>query len=377
MAQFNPNSDQEMPDLLSDAEFSTLPNPAPSESINKDAIYSVRFLIPSFLDIYGATLVKPDGSSRKARTRFSAGPWSVTIDRLEDAQSAFSEMRKTRDHRYTHKGWLQKIDGSTFTREELDEFQNYLYHLFTFACASPRAINKLQAFNIHGQFLFEKREFDVLMGDPFALSWYPEFSENSFATLGPSFYDVWSNQDLREVAVFGISMLYESNRENMLTESKIVLGQTALELLTNKIWLEAWGNKKPADAAATMIRSLLNALNVDVAFPSQLTNLISESTTRVDSGESENWIDGPMAIVRIRNMIVHADGLKRTKLFALDDNAKVEAARLSLHYVEMCLLWLFGYDGSIAPRIDLPKMVGKIASTPWPSGGTRPGASPP
>ena len=81
--------------------------------------------------------------------------------------------------------------------------------------------------------------------------------------------------------------------------------------------------------------------------------------------------------MKIRNMATHADAKKRQKLFGLPDQAKFEAACLAIHYVEMVSLWLFGYDGPVSTRVDLPQTLGKHTQTPWPAAGVRPGTSAP
>jgi hypothetical protein len=235
---------------------------------------------------------------------------------------------------------------------------------------------ELVAFDRFGKLLFRKDESQSLLGSAKVLSWCPEGFENPFDSLANGLHQVWSDPDLYEVAIFVISVLFEASREQLLMEFKFVLAQTALELLANTIFVEAWGQNAPD--AAGKIRGLLQGLRIDVSLPNTLPQLQQEAATRSVNYQGEaNWADGPQAVVQIRNMVTHADARKRRKLFGLADDAKSEAAYLAIHYVEMASLWLFGYDGPISTRIDLPQILGKHIQTPWPAGGVRPGTAPP
>ncbi|HAY12873.1 MAG TPA: hypothetical protein DCY02_00205 [Armatimonadetes bacterium] len=311
-----------------------------------------------------------------ARTQFEASDWLVTIDRLVNADEIFKEIRKTKEHVITHQVHVQRLDGSEFSWPDIEDFLDFMYYLFSFACASRRPVCNLVAMDRFERILFRKWGHDGYLGSTRAFSWFPAGFENPFKSLAPGMYKAWLDPNLKEVCRFLVEVLSESNREKQIVDFKFVLAQTALELLANTIYVEAWGNNV-ADAASK-IRGLLLGLGVDVNMPLSLPDLVAEATGRSARypGES-NWVDGPQAIVQIRNMVTHADRKKRQKLFDLSVEARFEASLLAIHYVEMASLWLFGYDGPVSTRVDLPKFIGKHIDSPWPAGGQRPGTVPP
>lgn len=374
---FDPRGGYEMPELRDDHPKSDLPFSYPHDGFGGRPIASLRFLLPSFLNLHGDGLATKDGGWRGARTQFEVDGWLITIDRLPDAEAAYESIRRSKEHEWTHEGHIQRADGSEFAWAAADELFNFLYHLFSFSCASLRGAQAIVAFDRDGKFLFTKGEGDIPLGEAKILSWFPEGFENPFVNLAPGFHVIWADPDMYEVAIFVVGVLCEASREKLVSELKFVIAQTGLELMANTVFVEAWGNSAK-DAAATKIQGLLQGLKVDIALPGTLPDLLAEGASRSTNypGES-NWADGPQAIVQIRNMATHADAVKRRKLFGLGDDAKFEAALLSIHYLEMAALWFFGYDGPVATRIDLPQILGKHVQSPWPPGGSRPGNSAP
>ncbi|HRD31041.1 MAG TPA: hypothetical protein PLS15_05045 [Fimbriimonadaceae bacterium] len=372
---FDPRAGTEMPEISEDYPRSTLPATYPNNGLDGWPIASVRFGLPSFMNLFGEKITRENGW-RMARTQFEASDWLVTIDRLVNADEIFKEIRKTKEHVITHQVHVQRLDGSEFSWPDIEDFLDFMYYLFSFACASRRPVCNLVAMDRFERILFRKWGHDGYLGSTRAFSWFPAGFENPFKSLAPGMYKAWLDPNLKEVCRFLVEVLSESNREKQIVDFKFVLAQTALELLANTIYVEAWGNNV-ADAASK-IRGLLLGLGVDVNMPLSLPDLVAEATGRSARypGES-NWVDGPQAIVQIRNMVTHADRKKRQKLFDLSVEARFEASLLAIHYVEMASLWLFGYDGPVSTRVDLPKFIGKHIDSPWPAGGQRPGTVPP
>ncbi|MED7951987.1 hypothetical protein [Streptomyces sp. BE303] len=81
-------------------------------------------------------------------------------------------------------------------------------------------------------------------------------------------------------------------------------------------------------------------------------------------------IDGPTAVTRIRNHLVHPEVLA-DDLYAHKGLA-AEIWRLSLHYVTLLLLHSIGYRGSYQRHLKLDGWVGDTEATPWTDPATAP-----
>lgn len=337
-------------------------HPHPSAALGAASIAYVRFEVPSFVNLFGRAVFNSKGW-RRARTEFEVDGWQVVLDRSRNADDAYKDIRELKAHRVTHHGIIRKADGSRFSSSDLDRLLEDLYWLFSFICATRRGVSCWQAFDSAGRFIVEKLEGSQL-GTSRILSWFPEGFENPFPIFVGEFMLKLHDPFWRDVMLFGIHILCESNLDQLSIESKMVLGQTALEMFATAILVEHLRQPNP-QSAADGIRRLLNHICVPVAIPPHLTALASAAQTH-------SWNDGPLAITRIRNMLVHPNKLYRQAWLSISRDAKWQASLLSLHYTEMVMLWISGYDGAYVDRTDLPMMLGKHRTTPWAAGGSRP-----
>lgn len=348
--------------LLDDDQLAATSALMPSVAKNGDEMSSVRFEVPSFVDLLGERVLSHSGM-RRARTEFEVQGWHVTLDRVSDASAAYQEIHEDDEHHTTHHGLVRRTDGQTFTQSQFDRFLVVVYWLFSFACATRRGIWAWQGFDQYGRFLVAHRG-GLKLGSTRTFSWFPEGLQSPFPVFAEEFAAKLDDPFWGDVILFGVHILGESNLDDLSSESKMVLGQTALEMLTTAVLVEKLGHRR-AGSAALGIRNLLNHIGIPVVVPTTLPALAAEAL-------AQGWTDGPDAIVKIRNMLVHPSQADRTRSLAISGPAKFEATLLSLQYTELVMLWLVGYDGPFVDRTDLPMIMGKHRPTPWAAGGGRP-----
>lgn len=348
--------------LLDDDQLAAISGLMPSVAKKLDEMSAVRFEVPSFVDLLGERVLSSSGM-RRARTEFEVQGWHVTLDRVSDASTVYQEINEDDEHQTTHQGLVRRTDGQTFTQSQFDRFLDVVYWLFSFACATQRGIWAWQGFDEYGRFLVGHRG-GLKLGSTRTFSWFPEGLRSPFPVFAEEFASKLDDPFWGDVILFGVHILAESNLDELSSESKMVLGQTALEMLTTAILVEKLA-QAPAGSAAQGIRNLLGHIGVPLAVPATLPALSAEATTH-------GWTDGPDAIVKIRNMLVHPKQAFRTKSLGISGAAKFEATLLSLQYTELVMLWLVGYDGPFVDRTDLPMIMGKNRPTPWVAGGSRP-----
>jgi hypothetical protein len=112
-------------------------------------------------------------------------------------------------------------------------------------------------------------------------------------------------------------------------------------------------------AAMDKMRLLISHCGIPLAIPTDLTHL-----TRI--AKAENWSDGPQALAEYRNALVHANPKKRKKVLHADIGLRYEARDLSLWYLELVLLWLFGYSERYSNRLWRVGFRGEeVEPVPW------------
>jgi hypothetical protein len=72
------------------------------------------------------------------------------------------------------------------------------------------------------------------------------------------------------------------------------------------------------------------------------------------------WADGPEAITRVRNELVHPKGRLPIKV----GSVVPDTWRLAQQYIELLILRLAGYRGEFSNRLTA-KWIGEVEKVPW------------
>lgn len=95
-------------------------------------------------------------------------------------------------------------------------------------------------------------------------------------------------------------------------------------------------------------------LNVPASFPDANALAVSEGLQ-----------DGPELINRLRNSIVHPTPTKRVFLAKVSSSCRVQVTQLALHYLELGILAICGYEGEYMSRLIPDAWVGGTSKVPW------------
>lgn len=177
-------------------------------------------------------------------------------------------------------------------------------------------------------------------------SWLPTSSPLNLDELFVGFCARWADNAWRSALITSIAWLVEANAPSAALESRIVLGQVAIDLLAWVHLVETRRMHSRSDfrrlSAAGRIRALFHDIGVPTNVPEYLEHL--PELCRGDS------YDGPGVITRIRNALVHATEDNRLAVESLKRPQLLECSQLVLHYLELCLLAVCGYHGRYARR---------------------------
>jgi len=149
---------------------------------------------------------------------------------------------------------------------------------------------------------------------------------------------------------------------HITVEMATILSLTALEILANVIIVE---NESMYDAkkydrysASRRISILLRHWKIPQDIPNDLPKL----RCRAKRGGTNS---GPEIVCQLRNSVVHPHEKNRKRLFSFSTEQRIECWILTMHYLELCLLRLLGYNQVYVPRIKRNIYAGYTEQVPW------------
>jgi hypothetical protein len=270
---------------------------------------------------------------------FQTGDWRIILATLPDSWDFEQLLQSNGGYGLTHACKLERIDRSPFSADEARERLKAFSYYLSFARGIWVAPILLSGYDAKGEQVFE--EWSDCRADSWQnnCSWFsPDCTDLPEAF--PGFMRKWQDETWRELVEQSIHWFVESSKQAGGIEAGIVLQQTALEQLAWVLLVEERRNLSSNGfhklCAADKARQLLSHSGISLEIPDRLTNLRQLS-------KQLNWVDGPQAIIEIRNAIVHPNPKNRHKRNEVTTAARYEAWFLGLEYLEFVLLKLFDY----------------------------------
>jgi len=145
-----------------------------------------------------------------------------------------------------------------------------------------------------------------------------------------------------------VNWYVEANLNAGAAEGALVLAHSGLDLLS---WMRLVVQKPTHSAkdfevftADERIRLVLTDLGIPGDVSASLTYAHALAT-------SEKLKDGPELINRLRNAIVHPTPAKRAFLARTPPPCRIDVLQLALHYLELGILAICGYQGDYITRL--------------------------
>ncbi len=177
-------------------------------------------------------------------------------------------------------------------------------------------------------------------------TWLPSRTRLNLSAAFKGFVQKWHDPAWNEPLRLSIAWYLEANGDGAAKESRIILAQVALELLSWVLLVEAEPLHSYRDfdnlSAAGKIRSLLYNLRVPTTIPGHFQGLLSLRDREV--------FDGPGVITMVRNRLVHSTEKDRRRISKIDGMQRWECLELALQYLELAILAICGHDGHYAKR---------------------------
>jgi hypothetical protein len=314
------------------------------KSINVDKVY---FSIPNYKNLFGKLTSLNDGKGfTTSRLSLENDKYNIEIDKSLDFDNKLRELKNKGGYFVLYSGFLIKKSGSLQLKEIASIFV-CLDLFLTFLMG-----RRISTIFHSGHFGEEKiwtdysNKTNLIYREP--ESWTLRNSIEGINKLFQEFSTLWKEENDRDFLKTMIHWYTEANNNSGYIEGSIIMAQTALELIYNWLLIEKKKLIKGNDAvninASNKIRLLLSHLNIDNEVPNTLTELKKLAVLNKEDS------DAPEIIVQIRNAIIHSQLEKRKKLSSISIQAKAEALKLYIWYIELSILYILKYKGKYTNR---------------------------
>lgn len=340
------------------------PNPDRIELFRdgSDKLRTVIFHVLNFYDFHQGKsdlILRTDTSIRSLGCIvLEGGGWRVTVQALPETKTLVETLNTDGGYAITHVGKLERVRGGRFEPKDALATLEMLRLFLSFARGSFLSCSLAAGYDDSGM----KWE---AWGSHIIYTWrhYPGWFSGRPATLLEELYPgfaallaapLWKGP-LRAVLYWYLRA--NNTSEGAGVDGGIILAQAALEQLG---WVYLVEDKKAVSAqkfdswnTAKKIAELLRHMDIPLDIPVQSRRLARIAKTN-------GWSDGPTALVKIRNDLVHAE----QRYLEGRDNAFFDAWSLAQRYIELVILRLAGYTGHYTDRISA-RWVGEVARVPW------------
>ncbi|WP_036488551.1 hypothetical protein [Myxosarcina sp. GI1] len=317
---------------------------------NGRSLSHILFHVTNFHGIIGRPTALLEKNGRRhliERIVFEANGWQITLDQLETTPSIVQSLNAQGGFGITHVCRLQKLNGQTFSDTDALKFLQLFTDFLSFTRGFYICTGLLVGYGEHENKIWEHWQNSSGNSWKSIASWCPKQEGKMLSDVFPGFVKWW--QSWAESAKQSLYWYLQASYDP-LAEQAIVNVQIALEILTYVHFVELSGMSKAEYKKNKSIgntRNLLTTLNIPHTIPETgvLLNKLREFVIKND------WSDGIKTINKMRNSITHPETSKRELFYNASSMTKIGAAYLSLWYLELTFLAMFGYDKLYSNRL--------------------------
>ena len=317
-------------------------------SVGQGPFAAVRFCLVNFPEYNGATVqyeYEEGKGVTRGRLETSAETGSCRLDKIPEAEELVKEARRDAGFVISHAGLWTPATGLMST-EEADSIGTMLHFWFGMLRGAWAGPLFLQGLDRGDQVVWRHFASSKLRQNRSVETWMPQIKPLDLSAAFRGFVERWKDQVWQDALKSAIAWYVEANGAGTASESRIVMAQVALELLswvllveTNRLYHQ---NDFEGLSAAGRIRALLHHIGVPATVPDHLGRL--QAVCDADA------FDGPGAITKVRNALAHSTKRKRQLMGSVDGEQRWQCSQLALQYLELSLLAICGHDGSYARR---------------------------
>ncbi|MEU3558735.1 hypothetical protein [Kitasatospora sp. NPDC006786] len=295
----------------------------------------------------------------RGRWSLDVDGWTVAIDQRPDLSDALRTAADQLTSVLTHVMELTRTNGEEFSLTEGREVLECLRVSLSFGFGRKVVPTLPIGYDTNGEIVWEQW-FSPLVdrAQTIGSGWLNRNSPDDCAELVTRALRAFTDPSLKGTTRFQMQMATEAVATGFV-EQRILSAAPVLEnlawtklVLGNLMTREDFKNCPAEDKLRYLLTSAGEPTSID---PVALPALAKYATDR--------RIDGPTAVTRIRNRLVHPKVLA-DDLYAHEGLA-AEVWRLSLHYATLMILHHIGYRGSYQKQLQLGGWAGDTQPVPW------------
>jgi hypothetical protein len=266
----------------------------------------------------------------------------IIITAMANQKNAFDNLKSGGIYEQTHAIEITKIDGGMLTGVEANQVLSIVNGFLSILKGSWCHVVLPEGFEGDNRVWFLLNTPRESYRNPF--SWFPIHSAKSVEELFNSFYTTLLFSEKFKLWKTLVYWYQHANNNEKGIDVGIIIGQTAIERLAYYILVQdkkmLSENEFRAMKASEKLRRLLSKYEIELEVPATLQVMKRNSTLC-------GWEDGPHAITEIRNSLIHP----KSKNAEAMDESMYEAWKLTLWYLEVCILKIFQYKGPYTNRL--------------------------
>ena len=275
---------------------------------------------------------------------FDHDNWHIVLSTLDNCYDLEELLESEGGYGVTHICKIERLDNTTFTLEEVYQIIEAFSYYLSFVRGIWIAPLLVSGFDSEGNQLLEEWRKPIIQADSWQQGYHWAYLDSTKDIVVPfaGFMKKWQDPTWKEVTQNAIQWYIESLKHFNGYNTSIILLQAALEKV-------AWTFLKVNECVTSdgfnglkvsgQIRLLLKFLDIHL-------EPIEEYIEIHKKAKELNWNDSIIAIVEIRNSIVHPQ-IKSNKPQFTSEKIMQEAFQISNTYLLKCLLKLFEYPYSI------------------------------
>jgi hypothetical protein len=280
--------------------------------------------------------------------------WEIELQALPSTRTIINQLKAEGGNAITHIARIARADGRTFTCKQLDAIVHDFQRFLSFARGTWTSVFGIVGYGRNGDELYEDWSQRIASPWQTCRSWFDIHHGQTLAVTFPGFRGLMHDPTLAKAGYAALHWYLRSNRagEGAGVDGGLILSQAALEGLSMSVLSNAGVTVSKSANAVDRIRAACHHLRIETSIPQ------SSKTLRKWQRRGA-FLDGPDAVTKIRNELVHPKRRLKDKL----PSAIPDAWQLAQWYIEVMLLKLCGYTGVYSNRLKA-KWVGEVQPFP-------------
>ena len=310
-------------------------------------VEDIIFHVPNFPDFQGELIRNAEiTGSWRGRARFIGKEWTLTLDRVINGDKLTQILKQEGGFVITHVGKIERNDRSGVDFDTAQELTHQIGYFLSFL-SGLWSLPVLSSGSVADTTYWNNWQIPRITPWRYVRTWFPYRTSEDIKGVGQVFYGFMEKCDdplWHDSIISAIHWYIEANLNAGAVEGAIILTCTALELLGWTHLVNSTGLLTPRkfdkNKAEDNLRSLLTYMQVPTQIPASLKDL-----------QNSSFNDGPQALMELRNRIVHPPSKPGQQYITqYPFEVRQQGRDLGIWYLEVVLLWLFGYGGPYYQR---------------------------